>query len=116
MNVDWLASALEGTGWTVEQVLDGVERGDFHLFQNEKAVAVVEFIVSPRHKVGHVWAAGGEPNDGGLAGYLELVPVMEEFCISAGCDIAGGTGRAGWIRVMRDLGYKPSIPAVEKEL
>lgn len=119
MNVDWLASALEGTGWTVEQVLDGVEKGDFHLFQNDKALAVMEFIVSPRHKVAHVWAAGGDKNKGGLQAYRKLVPIMEEFGRSSGCGIAGGTfgeGRQGWVRAMRDMGYSVSEMAVEKEL
>lgn len=115
MKIDWLSEALEGSGWTVEQVLDGVERGDFHLFQNDKAVAVMEFITSPRHKVGHVWAVGGEKN-ASLDAYLELVPIMEAFSISNGCDIAGGTGRRGWVRAMQGMGYTPSIPAIEKEL
>lgn len=111
MSVERLERALEGSGWTVEQVLDGVERGDFHLFQNAGAVAVVEFITSPRHKVGHVWAAGGE-----MKAYLKLVPIMEAFSISNGCDIAGGTGRRGWARAMKSMGYSASPAAIEKEL
>jgi len=111
MKVERLHEALEGSGWTVDQVLDGVERGDFYLFQNDGAVAVVEFIISPRHKVGHVWAAGGD-----LQSYLELVPIMEAFSISNGCDIAGGTGRVGWVRAMKSMGYSASPAAIEKEL
>lgn len=116
MKLEWLEDALDGSGWTAQEVLDGVQRGDFFLFSNEAALAVVEFIVSPRHKVAHVWAAGGEKNSGALEAYRKLVPIMEEFGIRNGCDIGGGTGRKGWLRAMQDMGYSPSTPAVEKEL
>lgn len=115
MRVEWLQEALQGSGWSVDEVLDGIEKGHFFLFQNEKAFGLMEFIISPRHKVAHVWAAGGEKNDG-MSAYLELVPIMEEFGIKHGCDIAGGTGRKGWARAMQNMGYAASEPAIEKEL
>lgn len=113
MKIEYLQQALEGTEYTAEYVLAGLERGDFFLFSNEKALAVMEFIQSPRHKTAHVWAAGGEKN-AGLAPYLELVPIMEEFAIRSGCDSGGGTGRRGWVRAMKRLGYQAAEPAIEK--
>lgn len=111
MRQGWIESALDGTGWTYAEVMEGVEKGFFHLFENERAAMVCEFIVSPRHEVFHCWAAGGD-----MAGFCALIPVAEDFARKSGCDMAGGTGRKGWVRAMEKLGYKAATPAVEKEL
>lgn len=107
----WIASALEDSGWTPEEVWEGVQRGVFHLFMHEEGCMVGEFIVSPRHKVMHIWAAGGS-----LRAMSELGPVVEEFGRRNGCDAAGATGRLGWQRYAKRHGYKPAPPAIEKEL
>lgn len=116
MITKWLAQALEGTNWTIDEVLDGVERGDFHLFANDKAAVVVEIMKSPRHKIANAWAVGGDINAGGLEGCKSLVSMVEAFSISQGCDIVGGSGRGGWPKVMKSMGYSESPPSFEKEL
>lgn len=108
---DWIASALDGSGWTPEEVFEGVRAGVFHLFTHEEGCMVGEFIVSPRHRVMHVWAAGGS-----LKAMTELVPEVEAFGRRNGCDIGGATGRKGWARFSRRFGYGPAVPAVSKEL
>jgi len=112
---EWIESALKGSGWTFNEVMEGVERGDFFVFSNDQAAIVCEYIISPRHKVFHCWAAGGDKN-ASLEPLEALVHQAEAFAILNGCDSAGGTGRKGWVRAMRNLGYTEATPAVEKEL
>lgn len=112
---EWIEKALDGTGWSYDDVMAGVDKGDFFLFSNERAVLVCEFITSPRHKVMHCWAAGGEIGNS-LTDILYLAMEAEAYGVLAGCDSAGATGRSGWVRALEKLGYKRSETAVEKEL
>lgn len=107
----WIAAALEGSGWTPEEVWDGVQQGVFHLFVHEEGCMVGEFIVTPRHKVMHIWAAGGS-----LKAMADLLPTVEAFGRMHGCDCGGATGRKGWARFLRKYGYEPAAHAVSKEL
>ncbi len=108
---EWIEAALDGSGWSFDAVMDGVQAGDFYLFENDRAVLVCEVIASPRHRVFHCWAAGGD-----MEGVEALVPEAEAFGIRLNCDSAGATGRAGWVRALAKLGYSQAVTAVEKEL
>lgn len=107
----WIASALVGSGWTAAQVIEGIARGHFHLFLHDEGCMVAEFIISPRHKVLHVWAAGGT-----LRAMAELGPQIEAFGRDHGCDYTAASGRKGWVRYARQFGYRRAEPAIEKEL
>jgi hypothetical protein len=107
----WIASALDGSGWTPDEIWQGVQTGIFHLFMHEEGCMVGEFITSPRHKVMHVFAAGGT-----LKAISELLPTVEAFGRLHGCDSGGATGRKGWARYLKRFGYEPADFAVSKEL
>ena len=111
MRRKWIEEALEGTGWTYEEVQAGIDRGDFHLFECEGGCFVGEFIVSPRHTLFNVWAGGGDLN-----AIKAMIPMAEAFALRRGCNGIGATGRQGWVRVLEKFGYKEATPAVEKEL
>jgi hypothetical protein len=106
-----IGTALDGTGWTWREIVSGIARGEFHLFQNETAALIGEFIVSPRHRVLHIWLGGGD-----MAGVEALIDEAEAFGRRNGCDAGGATGRKGWVRALRKYGYRPAMSAVEKEL
>ena len=107
----WIASALVGSGWTAAQVIEGIALGHFHLFLHDEGCMVGEFITSPRHKVMHIFAAGGS-----LKAMAELGPTIEAFGRLNGCDYSAATGRRGWVRYARRFGYRRADPAIEKEL
>lgn len=107
----WIADALKGSGWTTSEIMQGVRSGAFHLFTHPEGCMVSEFIVSPRHKVMHVFAAGGS-----MAAMHDLLPRVEAFGRLHGCDTGGATGRKGWARALRKYGYEPAPCAVSKEL
>lgn len=107
----WIASALKGSGWTPDEIWHGVQTGAFHLFMHEEGCMVGEFITSPRHKVMHIFAAGGT-----LKAMSELLPTVEAFGRLHRCDSGGATGRKGWARYLKRFGYEPADFAVSKEL
>lgn len=107
----WIDSALEGSGWSYEEIMEGVHKGDFHLFVHDEGCMVGEFITSPRHKVMHIFAAGGS-----LAAIHDLLPTVEAFGRLHNCDVGGATGRKGWARFLKQYGYEPADSAVTKEL
>lgn len=112
----WIEAALEGHDLTADEVEEGILRGDFFLFEVEGGCAIAEFVVSPRMKAIHVFAAGGNKNDGGLAAVRKAIPQIEAFGKRHGCTTGGGTGRRGWVRALKDLGYTESETSVEKVL
>lgn len=102
---------MKGSGWTADDILSGVEQGHFHLFHHPEGCMVGEFITSPRHKVIHIFAAGGS-----LKAMADLGPTVEAFGRLHGCDAAGATGRKGWVRFASRFGYRRAAPAIEKDL
>lgn len=107
---DWIDAALEGSGWTFEEVREGVAKGDFHLFLHDEGCMVGEFIVSPRAIGFNIFAAGGS-----LRAMRELIPLAETYARSRGATFAGCVGRKGWLRFLQPYGYAPEI-SVQKEL
>lgn len=105
----WIASA--GCDWTPDEIWQGVQRGDFHLFHHPEGCMVGEFIVSPRHKALHIFAAGGT-----LKAMSDLGPTVEAFGRLHNCDMTCATGRRGWLRYARKHGYQPAAPVIWKEL
>lgn len=107
----WIASALDGSGNTPDEIWKGVQTGIFHLFMHSEGCMVGEFIESPRHKVMHIFAAGGT-----LKAMSELGPTVETFARLNDCDMTCATGRKGWLRYARKHGYQPADPVIWKEL
>lgn len=107
----WIASALAGSGTTTAEIADGIEAGYFHLFMHPDGCMVGEFIVSPRCKTFHIFAAGGT-----LMAMSELGPAVETFGRMNGCTQTAATGRKGWLRYARRHGYQPADPVIWKEL
>lgn len=107
----WIASALDGSGWSPGEILEGVADGRFLLFMHDEGCMVGEFIESPRHKALHIFAAGGT-----LKAMSDLGPTVEAFGRLHNCDMTCATGRKGWLRYARKHGYQPAAPVIWKEL
>lgn len=105
-----IGTAIDGCDQSWEQIEAGIAAGHFHLFRNETAALIGEFVVSPRAIGFNVFLGGGD-----LAGVEELIPEAEAFARSHRADFAGAVGRKGWERVLRRHGYAPEI-SVQKEL
>lgn len=101
---------MRGSGWDVSEIMEGVQRGDFHLFMHDEGCMVGEFITSPRAVGFNIFAAGGS-----LKAMSDLIPLAEDYARSRGATFAGCVGRKGWVRFLQPYGYAPEI-SVQKEL
>lgn len=92
----WLASALSAYGPTHDKVhvIEALESGKAQFWYHPEAAVITEIKVWPtgfREVVG--WLAGGS-----LAGILTLIPQIETWARSIGCERAIINGRYGWKR------------------
>lgn len=102
-----LEPSLVDADVTFDEVMAGVRAGWFQAWvspsEMPEAVMISEFIASPRRRGLHIFAAGGS-----LAVIKEMVTAIEAFARIVGCDVGAASGRKGWLRVLKPMGYRPS--------
>ena len=74
-----------------------INEGKAFLFQNDKAVFIIEVLRFPKKKVLNAWLGAGC-----LEGIHELTPMIEDFGRKQGCIEIQMTGRKGWKRILSD--------------
>jgi hypothetical protein len=110
----WIEAALvEARGThTIEDVKAGVAARRYHFWPGKNAAAITEVFNFPRQRVFNVFLAGGDLN--------EILTEMEpDFCSFAeflGCSSIVMTGRRGWEKVLKPLGWHPTAVVLAKEL
>lgn len=75
-----------------------LEQGKAILWEGQRSAFVTQFTTD--HTI-HCWLAGGDLDD-----LLTLVPGIESHARAYGYTTAVITGRKGWDRVLRPLGYE----------
>ena len=100
----WIEAALEYSGGThlYEDVVTAVVEGKMQLWPAEKSCWVTEITVYPRKKVLHVFLAGGDLDE--IMGMHESVV---QWAKNQGCEGMTLTGRKGWVKALKDNGWKP---------
>ena len=100
-----VAAALEYSGGThkIEDIAEGIRRGQFQLWPGRDSAVVTEIIVYPQLKDLHYFLAGGDLDE------LRLMrPLIEQWGKSIGCSRVSLAGRKGWERTfLKDEGYEP---------
>jgi hypothetical protein len=109
----WIEDALEYSGGThdYKDVSDSVLKGEMHLWSGEKCCTVTLFTVYPKKRFLHVFLAGGDLDE-----ILEIEKSMVEFAKQTGCDGLTLSGRVGWKKVLRDIGWSESFLTLIKEI
>jgi hypothetical protein len=109
-----VAAALEYSGGThkVEDIAEGIRRGQFQLWPGKNSVVVTEIIVYPQLKDLHYFLAGGDLDE------LRLMrPIIESWGKEIGCSRVSLAGRKGWERTfLKDEGYEPKWFILCKDL
>jgi len=109
-----VAAALEYSGGThkVEDIADGIRRGQFQLWPGKNSVVVTEIIVYPQLKDLHYFLAGGDLDE------LRLMrPIIESWGKEIGCSRVSLAGRKGWERTfLKGEGYEPKWFILCKDL
>ena len=109
-----IAAALEHSqgSHTVDDVLNGVESGEFQLWPGEGSTVVTQIIKFPRKKVLHVFLAGGNQKE-----LKEMDPYVVQWAKEQGCTAITFTGRMGWARSqMRELGFEVTHVMMSKDI
>lgn len=111
----WIQAALDHAGGThtLADVEALVRSRECRFWAGREAAVVTEIIDYPRFRAIHVWLAGGDLD--------ELLNEMRQKIETWGRDERGCrrmtlTGRAGWERTMKPLGYAPLARTLTKEL
>ena len=97
----WLLAALQPECGTETTLLADLEMGLAQLWVGEGAAMVTQCVDEAEGRVLHVWLAGGD-----LAEILRLKPGVEAWGRAHGCLSVTLSGRKGWARVLRHLGFE----------
>lgn len=98
----------------IEYVKARVEDGSgtTHLWPGKASAAVTEIVWEHGTRpVLNCWLAGGDLDE-----LKKMITAAEVFAKRLGCHSVQVSGRKGWVRALRDQGYKPIAYTVEKEL
>jgi hypothetical protein len=90
-----------GNTYSFEALKRAIQTERFKLLYTNRAILVVEIISYPNYKVVNMFLTAGD--------IKQCVMLSHRACAwgrENGCKYAIGTGRAGWERVVRDLGWK----------
>jgi hypothetical protein len=100
----WIEAALEYSGGThiYEDIVTAVVEGKMQLWPAKKSCWVTEITVYPRKKVLHVFLAGGD-----LTEILDMHESVVQWAKNQGCEGMTLAGRKGWVRALKDNGWKP---------
>lgn len=92
----WILPALKDD--TEASLVSSLTQGLAQLFEGSRSAFVTQITPSPRTI--HAWLAGGD-----LQELISLVPGLEAYARALGCRYATVSGRKGWDRVLKPLGY-----------
>lgn len=110
----WIEAALKHCGGThkLDDVLEGILRGEFQLWPGVDSVVVTEICEFPRRKVLNYFLAGGDGQE-----LRKMLVDLELFAKSRGCTAVTLTGRKGWLRsFLPKEGYEAQWQVMTKEL
>lgn len=109
----WLQDALDyaGNSHALSDVKQGIQEGRFTFWPAPDGAIVTEIIEYPAFRVLHAWLVGGE-----LAQIVDMIPSLDAFGRSLGCSKLTGCGRQGWVRALKEHGFKGIMTTVSKEI
>lgn len=109
----YIEDALEYTKGThtLDDIWNGVVRGDFQFWPGEKSAVVTEIQIYPQAKVMHIFLAGGD-----LEELLQMEKSVRAYAQTIGCNSMSISGRRGWLRIFERDGWKEVCTTIAKEL
>lgn len=106
-----IESALKYSGGThlFEDIVEAVSEGRMQMWVNDATIAITEIIVYPRKKCLNVFLAGGNRDR-----LFEMIDSAWEWGRGNGCTAMTLAGRKGWMRLMKQHGFEPTLYVMEK--
>lgn len=108
----WIEAALEYSGGTHEfsDIVDGLGKGHLQLWPTPRGCIVTEIVVFPKKRVLNVFLGGGELNQ-----ILDMHESVIDWARSQGCSALTMSGRAGWVKPLKDHGWDRQHVSYVKE-
>jgi hypothetical protein len=109
----WIEAALEYSGGThvYQDIVDAVTEGRMQLWPAPRGCAVTEIVLYPRKKVLHVFLAAGEMDQ-----LFDGIDDATKWAKGQGCTAITLAGRLGWQRVLKPLGFVPTLVTMERNI
>ena len=109
----YIEDALEYTKGThtLDDIWNGVVRGDFQFWPGDKSAVITEIQIYPQTKVMHIFLAGGD-----LEELLEMEKSVRAYAQTIGCNSMSISGRRGWVRIFERDGWEEICTTIAKEL
>ena len=106
-----LEAALEHAqgAWTFDDVCLGVFSGNMILWEGPDWAMVLEVSTEPRRKTLHGFLCGGDD----LEAIKAMQPRLLELARQHSCAAITLRGRRGWVRALKDIGWKETHTTVE---
>lgn len=109
---DWLRPAIERGGMhSVESVIEEIKAGRMQLWHGPDGAAVTQVVDFPQKRVLHVLFAGGS-----MEQIIDFQDSAAEWGKAQGCTEMTLSGRKGWVRALKDHGWKPKDVVMEKAI
>ena len=107
----WIEDALEYSGGThtFDDIAELIGKGRLQLWPAKKSCIVTEITVYPRKKVLHVFLGGGDLDE-----ILDMHQSVVQWAKDQGCSSLTMTGRKGWVKALKDDGWKSQLVLLEK--
>ena len=96
---------------SIEDVRKSIINGQMQYWPGENSFIITEVAIYPQYYNLHGFLAGGETQE-----LKKMLPELEFAAKKMGCKHTTLTGRKGWERAFKDIGYKPTFFTFNKEL
>ena len=108
-----LQSALDLSGGThtFEDVVEAVDEGLMQFWPASESCLVTQLIVYPQVKAIHIFLAAGN-----LEQIKDFDESLDDFARQLDADFITLSGRKGWQRTLKDIGYQTSHVTMFKEV
>ena len=87
--------------YTIDDIEDKIRSGIFHLWPGKRSAYITEFVLYPQVKALNLLFCGGDYKE-----LEQMLPSIEAFAKAAGIKRLYGGGRKGWIRKIKQIGFK----------
>jgi len=106
-----IAKACDGSHQRIEDVERSLAEGRAHLLTLPDCCFVVEIAAYPAATACQVMWGAGE-----LDAIVDAAPRLHAWARRQGCTEMLVEGRAGWVRALKDIGYRPWSVTLRKSL
>lgn len=109
----WIQAALDEGGNTHEfsDIVSAVLQGRMQFWPAADACAVTEIIEFPRKKYLHIFLAGGNKKT-----IIDMNESAAFFAKECGCDGISIAGRRGWVRELKNHGWRETFTSLAREV